>query len=57
MQLTAKKSFPYAKRQLRVGDTFEAPPSDARILVLVGRASYAEEPRRRYKRRDIQAQA
>ena len=61
----------YGKRRLRVGDAFEASSRDARVLVLIGKAKYAEpeieesapviEPemtsRRRYRRRDLQAQA
>lgn len=36
--LRAKKAFRYAGRPLRVGDTFQAPPSHAKVLRLAGNA-------------------
>lgn len=36
--LKATKSFTYAGRALRTGDTFDASRSDARVLRAVGRA-------------------
>lgn len=36
--LKAKKAFKYAGRPLRVGDTFQAPPSHAKVLRLAGNA-------------------
>lgn len=37
-QLVAIKRLSYAKRRLEPGDTFEAPPSDAKIWILLGKA-------------------
>lgn len=42
MKLTAKASMEYAKRRLRPGDAFDASTRDARVLVLIGKAKYAE---------------
>lgn len=36
--LKAKKVFKYAGRPLQVGDTFQAPPSHAKVLRLAGNA-------------------
>lgn len=37
-QLVAVKRMSYAKRRLEPGDTFEAPASDAKIWILLGKA-------------------
>lgn len=36
--LVALHNFPYAKRRLKIGDTFQATPRDARILITLKRA-------------------
>lgn len=57
MQVTALKPMVYAGRRIAVGDSFEASDRDARTLVAIGKARLADEsPRRRYRRRDMQAE-
>lgn len=80
-KMIAKSGFEYDRRRLAKGDAFVATSRDARILVVVGRAKFAEEkappsirgveisgviiddpevetkPARRYRRRDMQAEA
>lgn len=41
VHLKALGAFPYARRNLRAGQSFEADDQDARILVTIGRAQYA----------------
>lgn len=38
--LKALGAFPYARRNLRAGQSFEASESDARLLVTIGKARY-----------------
>lgn len=68
-RLIALEPFPYASRNLRAGEEFEASASDAAVLCRIGRAK--EAPRRaeslpldepgepekqgRYRRRDMRA--
>lgn len=67
-KMTATIGFEYAGRRLRRGEVFDASSRDARVLALVGRASYAEAAPgvtaqsttrrgRGYQRRDVQAEA
>lgn len=42
-RLIANVPFPYATRDLRAGEEFDASDSDARILVMIGRAKVAEK--------------
>lgn len=59
-ELIAKKRLDYAGKRYAIGAHFAATAEDARILTLVGLAApvNAEPPeRRRYRRRDMRAQA
>jgi hypothetical protein len=60
-QLIANKRLDYAGKSLAAGERFEATAGDARTLTVTGLATLAEpeaQPaRRRYKRRDMQAEA
>lgn len=66
MRLVARKALKYAGRQLQVGDEFETRKDiHGKWLIAARRAALAvekapvevqEQPRRRYKRRDMQAE-
>jgi hypothetical protein len=67
-QLIAMKSFRYARHQINAGESFDAAVADVRVLLVTGYAKHAPEkvtdiaetaaePLRRYKRRDMRAQA
>jgi hypothetical protein len=62
-QLIAKNRLDYAGKTRLAGERFEATAGDARILTVTGLATLAEPEaqapaaRRRYKRRDMQAEA
>lgn len=57
MQITAIKPLVYAGRRIAAGQPFEASDRDARTLVAIGKARLCDEPpRRRYRRRDMQAE-
>jgi hypothetical protein len=70
VQLIAQRSFSYANRSIRKGEEFAAPDDHARLLMYAGSAKAAKvieqaleaeeadaapRPRRRYRRRDMQA--
>ena len=42
-RLIASNAFRYATRELRAGDPFDASDADARILLMIGRATEATE--------------
>lgn len=42
-KLIANKAFPYASRELKVGDGFEAEDRDAETLKVIGHARVADE--------------
>lgn len=61
--LKAKKAFKYGGRALQVGDTFQAPPSHAKVLRLAGNAEtyvapivQAKKPQQRRPRKTAAAQ-
>jgi hypothetical protein len=62
-KMIARKSFRYAGRSLAAGEEFAAPAADARVLAATGHATVEPAadteiqalPRRRYRRRDMQA--
>lgn len=64
-KLIAAKAFTYGSTSLNIGDPFDAPRQDARVLIAIGRAKKAPEPepepvddkpKRAYKRRDMVAE-
>lgn len=68
-RLVALEPFPYASRNLRAGEEFEASAADAAVLCRVGRAKEApaepalpldeaggSEKAGRYRRRDMRAE-
>lgn len=56
VSLIATKDYPYGTRKLKAGDVFEASERDAELLTKVGMAKAADTPRRRYRRKDLQAE-
>lgn len=60
-QMIAKTQFRYAGRSIAAGEEFSATTADARVLLAIGQATRAAETvvtqRRRYKRRDMRAEA
>lgn len=41
MKMIAKTAMRYATRSLKAGDTFEAGPTEAKVLVAIGKAGLA----------------
>lgn len=70
MQIEALRNFAYARQRYRQGDVLDVPSKDAHVLILAGTATMAitadvpsveispvtGKPKRRYKRRDMQAE-
>jgi hypothetical protein len=66
VELIAQRSFSYRSRTVRKGESFDAPDDHARLLMYAGSARAADviiepeveeavRPKRRYRRRDMQA--
>lgn len=61
-EIVANVDLPYAGKNRRAGDKFEAKDEDARVLVMLRRARYPDQadqaPKakaKRYRRRDMRA--
>lgn len=65
VRMVAQSPFDYAERRVHKGQEFDCDPKHAKLLKIVGKASYVEEAKkdkpepkkkRTYRRRDMRAE-